>query len=32
MRAEYNYSLLPFGDTDFMKYRRDIQFCEIPRL
>ena len=32
MRTEYRYSLLPLGDMDFVKYRRNIQFCEIPYL
>ena len=32
MRTECRYSLLPLGDTDFLKYRYDIQFCKIPHL
>ena len=30
MRAEYRYPLLPLGDIDFVKYRRNIQFRKIP--
>ena len=30
MRTEYNYPFLSFGDTDFIKYGYNIQFCKIP--
>ena len=29
MRTECRYPLLPLGDTDFIKYRRNIQFRKI---
>ena len=31
-RAEYRYLLLPLGNTDFIKYRRNIQFYKILHL